>query len=214
MSQELLPAIIQHAQTNQVLMLGYMNEESLAKTKAEGKVTFYSRSKQRLWTKGETSGNFLNVVSIEMPPLRNRSEDIVLLANAFLKEFAEDNGRPLKPLTDAALQCLAAHDWPGNVRELRTAIEHGVVMSNDEHIDLGHLPRFLAEPQAQNGSAGKLSNVTKKSLDASDEFNLHELETQAIRSALAAAAGNRTHAAELLGVSRRTLQRKLKILGH
>lgn len=65
MSTELIPAIIQHAQTNQVLMLGYMNEESLAKTKAEGKVTFFSRSKQRLWTKGETSGNFLNVVSIQ-----------------------------------------------------------------------------------------------------------------------------------------------------
>ena len=64
-NSELIPAIIQHAQTNQVLMLGYMNEESLAKTKEEGKVTFYSRSKQRLWTKGETSGNFLNVVNIQ-----------------------------------------------------------------------------------------------------------------------------------------------------
>lgn len=62
---DLIPAIIQHAQTNQVLMLGYMNEESLAKTKAEKRVTFFSRSKQRLWTKGETSGNFLNLVSIE-----------------------------------------------------------------------------------------------------------------------------------------------------
>lgn len=62
---ELIPAIIQHAHTNQVLMLGYMNDEALAKTKAESKVTFYSRSKQRLWTKGETSGNFLNVVSIQ-----------------------------------------------------------------------------------------------------------------------------------------------------
>ncbi len=65
MSQELIPAVIQHNETNQVLMLGYMNEESLAKTKQEGKVTFFSRSKQRLWTKGETSGNFLNVVSIQ-----------------------------------------------------------------------------------------------------------------------------------------------------
>lgn len=64
-SQQLVPAIIQHAQNNQVLMLGYMNDESLAKTKTEGKVTFYSRSKERLWTKGETSGNFLNVVSIQ-----------------------------------------------------------------------------------------------------------------------------------------------------
>lgn len=63
---ELIPAVIQHAQTNQVLMLGYMNEEALAKTKKEGRVTFYSRSKQRLWTKGETSGNFLNLVSIQL----------------------------------------------------------------------------------------------------------------------------------------------------
>ena len=64
-STDLIPAIIQHAQTNQVLMLGYMNAEALAKTKEEGRVTFYSRSKQRLWTKGETSGNFLNLVSIQ-----------------------------------------------------------------------------------------------------------------------------------------------------
>ena len=62
---DLIPAIIQHALTGQVLMLGYMNDQSLAKTRTEGKVTFYSRSKQRLWTKGETSGNYLNVVSIQ-----------------------------------------------------------------------------------------------------------------------------------------------------
>lgn len=62
----LLPAIIQNASTGKVLMLGYMNEEAFTKTQAEGKVTFYSRSKQRLWTKGETSNNFLNVVSISL----------------------------------------------------------------------------------------------------------------------------------------------------
>jgi phosphoribosyl-ATP pyrophosphohydrolase/phosphoribosyl-AMP cyclohydrolase len=62
----LVPAIIQDAETHQVLMLGYMNEESLAKTQAEGRVTFYSRSKNRLWTKGETSGNFLNLVDIKV----------------------------------------------------------------------------------------------------------------------------------------------------
>jgi len=63
--KDLIPAIIQHAQTHQVLMLGYMNQEAIDKTRKEGKVTFYSRSKQRLWTKGETSGNYLNLVSIE-----------------------------------------------------------------------------------------------------------------------------------------------------
>ena len=63
-SQQLIPAIIQHAYTNQVLMLGYMNEEAMIKTKKEGRVIFYSRSKKRLWTKGETSGNYLRLVSM------------------------------------------------------------------------------------------------------------------------------------------------------
>ncbi len=155
----------------------------------------------------------LNVLSIEMPPLRERAEDIVLLANAFLREFAEENGRPLKPLTDEALQRLVAYPWPGNVRELRTAIEHGVVMSNDEIIDLRHLPRFLLQSSFAGETLPAQDGVEKKPLDTATEFNLHELETQTIRSALGASKGNRTHAAELLGVSRRTLQRKLKMLG-
>lgn len=154
----------------------------------------------------------LNVVSILMPPLRKRSEDIALLANAFLGEFAEQNGRPRKPLTDAAMKRLVAYDWPGNVRELRTAIEHGVVMSNDGVIDLQHLPRFMDNSMPEPPDDGHSPVRSKKPLDAGGEFNLHELETQAIRSALAAAGGNRTHAAELLGVSRRTLQRKLKTI--
>ena len=152
----------------------------------------------------------LNVVSIEMPPLRVRREDIVLLANAFLKEFAAENQRPLKPLTDAALQLLLSYPWPGNVRELRTAIEHGVVMSNDSVIDVRHLPQFLVSkpvPPPQSPAS------PKNALDAAPEFNLHALEANTIRAALATANGNRTRAADLLGVSRRTLQRKLQDLG-
>ena len=151
----------------------------------------------------------LNVVKIEMPPLRRRREDIVLLANSFLAEFAKENQRPLKPLTDEALKLLLAYPWPGNVRELRTAIEHGVVMSNDPQIDTRHLPGFLLDPAAP----AKPAPSSKNSLDDPAELNLHVLETNAIRAALAASAGNRTHAAELLGLSRRTLQRKLKELG-
>jgi two-component system, NtrC family, response regulator AtoC len=152
----------------------------------------------------------LNVVKVSMPPLRTRREDIVLLAGAFLQEFAKENDRPAKPLTDAALAKLLAYPWPGNVRELRTAIEHGVVMSNDPVIDLRHLPQFLL-PQ----TAGSIQPPApaKNSLEAAGEFNLHALETNTIRAALANAQGNRTQAADLLGVSRRTLQRKLKDLG-
>ena len=153
----------------------------------------------------------LNVVTITMPPLRTRREDIVLLANAFLKEFAKENNRPVKPLTDAALSRLTTYGWPGNVRELRTAIEHGVVMSNDPVIDVRHLPGFLDD--LPRPAAPEVSEVPKNALDAPGEFNLHALETNAIRAALSNAGGNRTHAAELLGISRRTLQRKLKDLG-
>jgi DNA-binding NtrC family response regulator len=152
----------------------------------------------------------LNVVKIEMPPLRTRREDIVLLANAFLLEFAKENDRPVKPLTDEAMARMAGYPWPGNVRELRTAIEHGVVMSNDAVIDVRHLPQFLL---SQSAGSPQPPASAKNSLDAAGEFNLHALETNAIRAALASARGNRTQAAELLGVSRRTLQRKLKELG-
>lgn len=152
----------------------------------------------------------LNVVSIQMPTLRERPEDIVLLANAFLKEFAEENQRPLKTLTDQALHLLISYPWPGNVRELRTAIEHGVVMSNDAQIDIKHLPTFLnrspSTPQ-QN------SHITQNNLAAPADFNLHNLELAVIRAALAQTQENRSRAAELLGISRRTLQRKLKELG-
>ena len=152
----------------------------------------------------------LNVVRIEMPPLRERAEDIVILAGAFLKEFAEENGRPVKPLSDAALARLRSYPWPGNVRELRTAIEHGVVMSNDPVIDLHHLPSSVTGDAPLPLLPVTVPAEGKITLAAPREFNLHALETSAIRSALAQAGGNRTRAAELLGISRRTLQRKLK----
>jgi len=151
----------------------------------------------------------LNVVSIRMPTLRDRPEDIVLMANAFLKEFAEENERPVKPLSDEALHLLISYSWPGNVRELRTAIEHGVVMSNDMEIRASHLPTFVREQEnkADSPRSAKIALVDPAG------FNLHNLETHAIRSALAQTGENRTQAADLLGISRRTLQRKIKELG-
>ena len=152
----------------------------------------------------------LNVVKVEMPPLRSRHEDVVLLANSFLQEFAKENDRPIKPLTDEAVELLQKYNWPGNVRELRTVIEHGVVMSNDSVIEVRHLPQFLHFQELPKTDSPVLA---KMALDGASEFNLHALETNTIRSALSLAGGNRTWAADLLGVSRRTLQRKLKELG-
>ncbi len=147
----------------------------------------------------------LNVLGIQMPPLRDRREDVVLLANSFLGEFAKENGRPEKPLSDAAMTCLLNYEWPGNVRELRTAIEHAVVMSNQDILDIQHLPDFVT------GGGHRFDSPSgKNTLAPKEEFNLHDLEKRAIQGALRATDGNRTKAAELLGISRRTLQRKLR----
>ncbi len=146
----------------------------------------------------------LNVLGIRMPPLRQRKEDVVLLANSFLTEFAKENNRQEKPLTEAAMNSLLAYEWPGNVRELRTAIEHAVVMSNQAVLDIQHLPAFVT------GGGHRFDlHSEKNTLAPKEEFNLHALEQRAIQGALRATDGNRTKAAELLGISRRTLQRKL-----
>ncbi|MBK1854205.1 sigma-54-dependent Fis family transcriptional regulator [Verrucomicrobiaceae bacterium 5K15] len=160
----------------------------------------------------------LNVVRVEMPALRERAEDVVLLSQAFLKEFSLENGKELKPLSDDALKLLRSYPWPGNVRELRTAIEHGVVMSNDPVIHVQHLPSFLSQNEASltpsHDAPSEISAIStekqENSLASEDEFNLHELEMRTIRRALQHTGNNRTDAAKILGISRRTLQRKLK----
>lgn len=159
----------------------------------------------------------LNVVSIDMPPLRQRKEDIVLLVDAFLKEFAEENGKPAMELTAEALQLLLDYDWPGNVRELRTAIEHGVVMSNTAKIGVRHLPPFLRD-NSHHGFRNSTSTGDKASSGATvitegDDLDLAKMEERMIRLALKRTGDNRTEAALLLGISRRTMQRKLKEMG-
>jgi len=143
----------------------------------------------------------LNVVQINMPLLRERREDIPLLVNAFLKQFAKENNKPVRELTPDAMNCIMAYDWPGNVRELRTAIEHGVVMSNSPKITLRDLPAPLR--QAKNIAAGKPVSSTGNLLD------LHETEHRLMMRALEETNGNVTAAAKKLGISRRTLHRKL-----
>ena len=147
----------------------------------------------------------LNVLGLEMPPLRTRKEDVVLLANTFLVEFAKENHRDEKPLSEAAMGQLLSYDWPGNVRELRTAIEHAVVMSNQNILDIQHLPDFIT------GGGHRFERQSEKNtLAPEQEFNLHALEQMTIQRALRETDQNRTKAAYLLGISRRTLQRKLR----
>ncbi len=157
----------------------------------------------------------LNVVSIAMPPLRARKEDIVLLVESFLKEFGEENGKPGMELTGEALQLLLDYDWPGNVRELRTAIEHGVVMANGTKIGVRHLPIFLRDG-SHDGFRSGMPTTPGAAIEAAindEDLNLARVEEKMIRLALNRTGDNRTEAAQLLGISRRTMQRKLKEMG-
>ncbi len=164
----------------------------------------------------------LNVVSIQMPPLRERKEDIVLLVDSFLDEFCRENNKSRMELTTDALQRMLEYNWPGNVRELRTAVEHGVVMCSSGKIGIRHLPPFLREPTGNEMLLLPSSSVAARAADAkpsapaalpNDTFvdlNLENMERRYIRVALERTDGNRTEAAKLLGISRRTMQRKIK----
>ena len=140
----------------------------------------------------------LRVVEINLPPLLERTGDIPLLAQSFLREFAKENGKAVNDFTLDALEALMNFSWPGNVRELRTAIEHAVVLCRGERISLRDLP-----PSVRGGSVGDLKLLQGKDLTVKDA------EKQLIVRALKETDGNRTRAAEKIGMSRRTFHRKL-----
>ena len=150
----------------------------------------------------------LSVVPVFMPPLRQRKEDIPLLVNAFLKAITEENAQPVKELTPDAMEAILSYDWPGNVRELRAAIEHGVALSSGPKIGLRNLPPKVREGA---GSAG-LTSVKFIPTKPGEHFNLQQTEHRLILQALEETGGNITQAAKKLGISRRTLHRKLKEL--
>jgi two-component system, NtrC family, response regulator AtoC len=150
----------------------------------------------------------LSVVPIVMPLLRERKEDIPLLVAAFLKTFAAENGKPVPEIAADAMQAILRYDWPGNVRELRTAIEHGVVMMKIGRITLRDLPAFVREAPAAAGGLG----AGKYTPQQGSRFNLHDTEHRLILQALEDTGGNVTHAAKKLGISRRTLHRKINEL--
>ena len=143
----------------------------------------------------------LNVVRLLMPPLRQRKEDIPVLLNAFLKEFSQDNGKKILGVTPAAREAIMTYDWPGNVRELRMAIEHGVVLARGEMVDLQDLPERLFQAPASPNSP--LEGI-------GTNLNLEAMEKKFIVQALKLCYSNRTEAAQKLGISRRTIHRKLK----
>jgi two-component system, NtrC family, response regulator AtoC len=148
----------------------------------------------------------LRVVELWLPPLRDRREDIPLLAQAFLKEFADENGKPVGEFTADAMESLINHQWPGNVRELRTAIEHAVVLCRGSTITLRDLPANVRNPGS--GLGAPATPATGAVLSAPG-MTVEDAERALIVRALKECNGNRTLAAQKIGMSRRTLHRKL-----
>ena len=141
----------------------------------------------------------LNVVHIEMPALRTRGQDIVVLAEHFLRRFAAENGKSIEGFTDRAVAKMLAHRWPGNVRELENALERGVVLSEGGWIDADELPFNVAAP----GSKGiQIPGST-----------MAEVERHMILSTLEAVGGSTAKAAEMLDLSVRTIQYRLHEYG-
>ncbi|UCD75548.1 MAG: sigma-54-dependent Fis family transcriptional regulator [Phycisphaerales bacterium] len=140
----------------------------------------------------------LNVINIFMPPLRERGDDTVILTSHFAARFAEEVGRSVPRFTGEALQALKSYHWPGNVRELENLIHRTLVMTDGDEIDLPDLPPTM------RFSAGRESGLDR---------SLAEVETDYIRSVLASVEGNKTRAAAVLGIDRKTLREKLKHSG-
>ncbi len=145
----------------------------------------------------------LRVVEIGLPPLRERRADVPWLARSFVKEFAEENGKKVSEFTPDGMETLMNYEWPGNVRELRTALEHAVVLCRGERIAVRDLPPTVRGP----GAAGAVER--QRGLLTPGDLTVKEGEKQLILRALNESGGNRTAAAKKLGISRRTLHRKL-----
>ena len=148
----------------------------------------------------------LNVISLDLPPLRERRDDIVLLAQHFLQVFAVKNRKQIKGFTPKAIDRLIRYDWPGNVRELMNAVERGVVLAGTKHID----DEDLAIIQTSLGQTVKSTTVLN---DINDNPTLEDMERTAVIKTLKASDGNKSEAARRLGITRKTLHKKLKKYG-
>ncbi|MCF3649128.1 sigma-54-dependent transcriptional regulator [Synoicihabitans lomoniglobus] len=156
----------------------------------------------------------LNVVGIRMPPLRERVSDISTLLAHYLKYFAEENGLPVPSVEPGALATLSSYRWPGNIRELRNFCENAVVLHRGGKLTEYDIdPRFRADHggMGESVSTGDTSAAATGSAPLASSLSVEENEKRLLREALIKSRGNRTKAAKMMGISRRTLHRKLAL---
>jgi two-component system response regulator HydG len=150
----------------------------------------------------------LNVVELEVPPLSHRKEDIPLLAQHFLETFTAKNRKAIKGFTPKAMDNLIRYDWPGNVRELMNAVERGVVLARTDYLDVTDFS-FMQNSMLQTDQ----DSADSAALSEKGDVPLEEIEKAAIINTLQAAGGNKSEAARRLGITRKTLHKKLKAYG-
>jgi two-component system response regulator HydG len=137
----------------------------------------------------------LNVINIAIPPLRDRGDDIISLTNHFVQKFAKDYGKPTPRFSEKALEVFRDYEWPGNIRELENVIQRLVVMSDSRTIDVPDLPSLMRFCIPKDAGLGR---------------TLAEVESEYIRNVLASVNGNKTRAAQILHIDRKTLREKLQ----
>jgi two-component system response regulator HydG len=150
----------------------------------------------------------LNVVELHVPPLRKRKQDIPLLTRHFLEMFADKNRKAIKGFTPKAMDNLIRYDWPGNVRELMNAVERGVVLARSNYLGVEDFP-FMKDSLLQNDQ----DSANPAGLAMSGDMSLEDVEKAAILNTMEAAGGNKSEAARRLGITRKTLHKKLKAYG-
>ena len=151
----------------------------------------------------------LNVVSIKLPGLRERKDDIPLLVKHFIDAVCKDNNRNTLQITSRAMSLLEQYDYPGNIRELRNTVERMVVLARNETLDVEDIPLQIREFQGAVPEHSSNESPGTAVVSENQKLDLGGNERKLIEQALQAAGGNRTRAAEILGISRRTLHRRL-----
>jgi DNA-binding NtrC family response regulator len=152
----------------------------------------------------------LAVLTLRIPPLRERAEDIPRIASYFLERFAKEHGRPAPQLLPDALQTLVRAPWPGNVRELRNLMESLVILHSGDELGAAQLPEELRRAADANVEPEAADVFEPPQGEAFVGRTMEEIEREAILRSLERTSGNRTQAAEMLGIGLRTLQRKIK----
>ena len=201
----------------QVKLLRVLQEKSIVRVGADRTIPINCRliaATNRSLMREVEEGRFrrdllyrINVMKLEVPPLRERQGDISLLAERFMRTFAERNGKVVKQIAPDVLSRLLTYDWPGNVRELENALEHAIALVRDQTISLTDMPANVTETIPSRDGQHKEVGFERA------KVNHHEAVLQLHLEALRAEAGDVSKAAERLGISRATLYRRLKEYG-